>query len=218
MRSGIIYCATCMKDGRKYYGKTVETLEKRRKRHLYDVKQGSTLLFHNMLRKHEFSWIVVETCDAQSLNEREMFYIARDQTSDSRFGLNLTKGGDGTIPNDETRLKMSIAAKGRSSPLKGTKLSIEHRQKLALAKLGKKRSPRSEETKKKISESNRLTKSQMSAQISERLRGHPVSLETRAKISAANKGRVVSDEHRKKLSDAQKARRQRERSQNETIS
>lgn len=57
---------------------------------------------------------------------------------------NLTNGGDGISGyrhTQENRKKFSESRRGRISPTKGTILTNEHKEKLRLAKLGKKQSP-----------------------------------------------------------------------------
>ena len=67
-------------------------------------------------------------------------------------GYNLTEGGDGmlgNIPSIETRMKMSLAGKGRTSHRKGKTLPEETRKKMSLSHIGTKASF---EHKKNISE------------------------------------------------------------------
>lgn len=102
--------------------------------------------------------------------------------------VNLTYGGDGTqgaVPSQETLRKRSIALKGRA-------VSVAHRRKISEARKGKKGHPISEETHRKIHESNV---------------GRVFSEETRHKISEATKGRIFTAEHRQKLSEANNRRR-----------
>ena len=75
--------------------------------------------------------------DEYSVNENIEFYNKAKQTS-SKFDYNST----GKIVSEETKKKLSIAAKNRPP------MSLEQREKLRLAGLGKKLS---EETKKKMS-------------------------------------------------------------------
>jgi len=83
--------------------------------------------------------------------------------------------------SEETRLKMSLAKKGR-------RYSDEHKRNLSAAKTG---THPSEETKRKISE---------------KLKGRHVSEETRRKLSEIRKGKHHSVETRRKLSEANKGK------------
>ena len=99
------------------------------------------------------------------LNEREIYWIDKDNTINDNFGYNLTKGGDGgdTLskhPNIiEIKKKISKSIKGKilsnetkekiSESLKGRNFSNETKQKMSISANGKKLT---EETKKKMSE------------------------------------------------------------------
>ena len=107
---------------------------------------------------------------------------------------NLTPGGEGLHnPSEETRKRMSIAAKGNKNSV-GRKHSPESRERIRQAKLGK---PLTPEWRKKISESLRNNPVPRGGwRLSEEARmnigrghlGHSTSPETRAKISAALMG------------------------------
>jgi hypothetical protein len=102
---------------------------------------------------------------------------------------------------------------------KGIKLSEEHKKKLSLAKLGKKLPPFSEEHKRKIGLGNKgkikseETRKKLSESLKGRIvwnkglkginKGHIVSEETRRKIGLKHKGKIVSKEARLKMRMAQ---------------
>lgn len=95
----IIYMAHCKSTDSFYYGKTVKSLETRKKQHFADAaanRNGSR--FHKALRKHgaeAFQWYVIESCDSKELlAERERFWIALGRSVGQRV-LNLSDGGDG---------------------------------------------------------------------------------------------------------------------------
>ena len=48
---GIIYCATSP-NGKKYYGQTVQGLEKRKQRHKRDLLKGINWIFYQALKKY----------------------------------------------------------------------------------------------------------------------------------------------------------------------
>lgn len=92
--------------------------------------------------------------------------------------------------SDDAKRKMSLAMKGRPSPLKGKQHSEETRRKISESHKGK---TMSEEQKRKQAEA---------------LRGQKLSEETKRKISESCKGKKKpprSEEHRRKLSEAMKA-------------
>jgi group I intron endonuclease len=199
MYSGIIYCAISP-SGKKYYGKTVRTLSARKREH---SKNKRHWIFTDALRKYgvdNFNWLIIETLSAVNkkdlknlLDEREKYWIAKDNTQEREFGYNMLSGGDGTFGykrtfSEEHKKKISEALKGRKLPkevkgkisrvLKGKKKSKEgrknmsegrrgiqfseaHCENIRKSKTGDKNpnwsKPRSEETKIKISESNKET-------------------------------------------------------------
>lgn len=84
--------------------------------------------------------------------------------------VNMTEGGEGSH--------------GRKGSWLGKKLSPEHKEKLRLAKLGKKRAKHSEETKMKMSQSHK---------------GKIVSDVTKEKLRLINTGKKHSEETKEKL-------------------
>jgi hypothetical protein len=63
-----------------------------------------------------FDFIILELCNTSQLNEREMFYINKYNTTKYDCGYNMCGGGDGIYSvSDETRLKISQARKGNSN-------------------------------------------------------------------------------------------------------
>ena len=98
MYSGIIYCIVS-KDGKKYYGKTINTFKKRIKQHLIEKrnckisnalrKYGKDYFSYNIIEKYEF---ISRGELISKLNEREIYWIDKDQTQ--KFGYNMTPGGD----------------------------------------------------------------------------------------------------------------------------
>lgn len=91
--------------------------------------------------------------------------------------------------SEESKLKMSIAAKNRDqSSYKGPK-SESHRLALSVAKLGKPGNPCSDETKQKLREQKL---------------GKPRDPETKLKISKSKTGKKLSEETKLKMSIAHK--------------
>jgi group I intron endonuclease len=216
MYSGIIYCAISP-NGKKYYGKTVRTLSIRKNEHLRNKRNWK---FSNALKKYgidNFKW--VEICKINSnlkyeltkeLNEKEKYWINKDQTTLKEFGYNMTIGGDGTCGNtynfsEEHKYKISESLKGRklqketkdkiSKSLKGIIRSKETRKKISDSRKGIKFS---EKTKKTLSNSKKGSKNPNW--------GKPRSAETIMKISNSNKGQKRSLETIKNISLAQKKR------------
>jgi group I intron endonuclease len=82
--------------------------------------RGNCRAIHHSIKKYgwdNFLKVVVEVFDddvtVEFLKEREMYWIAKHETLYPK-GYNLTAGGDGGDKSEETRAKLSAAAKARS--------------------------------------------------------------------------------------------------------
>ena len=170
------------------------------------------VLFNKAIQK--YSWqnikheILFEHLSKQEAENKEIELIAYYKSNQKEYGYNIANGGNcvGSVSdetkkkisirtkeamsNPEIRKKLSIAQHNRISPLKGRKLSEEHKRKLKEASrksmLGR---HHSEETKQKIRE---------------KALGRKLSEEAKEKIRIANKNRIISKETREKISKAQK--------------
>lgn len=169
-----IYKITNNLSNKAYVGQSVN-IEQRWGYYRHGSKDHTPILF--AVRKYglnNFTFEVIEECDREMLNEREIYWIKKANTI-SPQGYNLSTGGrkttwmyapsretlekrskalKGQKRTDETKRKMSIAQKGRV-------LSEEHKEKLRLAHLGQqpwnKGVPMKEETKLKMASSKRGT-------------------------------------------------------------
>jgi group I intron endonuclease len=107
----IVYTATNVENGKNYVGQTSMSLRKRLYKHSYDAKKGSSSLFHRAVRKHGLDSFevqaVFETGNRESINNAEKVWIILLQADNSKFGYNLTAGGEGGQPTPEIREKMS---------------------------------------------------------------------------------------------------------------
>ncbi|MDD5649223.1 MAG: GIY-YIG nuclease family protein [Candidatus Nanoarchaeia archaeon] len=141
---GIIYCATSP-NTKKYYGQTIQGLEKRKQRHKRDLNKGINWVFYQALRKHEwenFKWEIIEEYSFDNkkelhskLNEREIYWILNNKTYFREFGYNMTKGGDNYI---HIRKPLSKESKDKIAKSNlGQKRSKEQRKNMSLSQLGK---------------------------------------------------------------------------------
>lgn len=92
---GLIYCAHCILNGKKYIGQTKQSLRRRINRHFRDSKYYNSK-FQNALNKYGktgFLWGIIEECGIGLLNDREIYWIDYYDTYYS--GYNSTFGGDG---------------------------------------------------------------------------------------------------------------------------
>lgn len=149
--------------GRVYIGRAVNIGNR------WDEYRRLKYKYQPLLRKSvlKYGWInhlfeVVEFCDEDKLNQREIYWIAILETNANKHkdgnGLNLTDGGEGSSGykhtkesrvkmsafqssykrSPESNIKRSLKLKGRkASPnlilkLKGSKQSEEHKRKRAL--------------------------------------------------------------------------------------
>ena len=128
-----------------------------------------------------FEFYVIQECAENDLNHLEIEYISQYRSYDGRFGYNLTFGGEGGVPNDETRAKFSQINSGDNNPMFGKYHTTE--------------------TKKKISEA-------LSGENNPRYGKHSVhygkhlSNEHKKKLSIANSGKKMTEASKIKQSQA----------------
>ncbi len=106
-----------------------------------------------------------------------------------RIGAANAIANKGKKASEETKLKMSLAMKGRNTWSKGRKLSPEHIEKMRIASTGRKYPGRklSEETKKKIGDAHRGRPNARKGRLlteeqKQKLRGRKATEETRQKM------------------------------------
>ena len=163
--------------GKKYIGITGQNVERR-----WGNGSGykNCISFYRAIEK--YGWdnikhiILYSGLRKEDAEHKEIELIKEYNTTDSRYGYNIENGGS-TIGKHsvETKKKIGIANKGNISPFKGV--------------------PRSEETKKKISEKNKVA-----------LKGNIPWNKGIKCGSSWNKGIELSEEHKKKLSEAKKGK------------
>lgn len=140
----IIYCATNKTNDRKYVGRTVCGLKKRKWGHESKARNGSDFYFHNAIRKYGvdgFTWdVIYRTDNEKELPGMERNFISMFKTTDKKFGYNLMSGdGDGNgTHSDESRKKISEAQSGEKNHNFGKPKSEETRAKMSVAQSGEK--------------------------------------------------------------------------------
>ena len=207
---GSIYKIINTVNGKAYIGQTYRDVETRVfKEHLRGHSSNCRGL-SNAVKKHganNFTYeILHDGIIPEFLDDLEREAIEKFNTV-SPYGYNLTTGGEGGSPSEETRRKISASLKGKtfsqetrrkiSEANTGRKHSEEFRRKMSEAHTGKKRGPLPEETRRKISEANTGEKNH--------LFGKQLSPEHRRKIGEANAGKKRSEKTRRKMSAHQKS-------------
>lgn len=150
--------------------------------------------------------IVAENLSHDEACKMEIELIAKYQSNNPKYGYNISNGGDlvqlGLKRTPEQIQHISDGHKGL--PL--TQSQIDNLEMIHHKLRGV---PRSEDVKRKISQSNTGKKrsEEYKKSLSERMKGHSYnkgirkSEETKEKLRQANLGREVSEETKKKLSD-----------------
>lgn len=95
-----IYKITNLINGKIYIGQSVK-IKNRWQQHKQEVKSNRTnTLLYNAMRKYgldNFSFEVIEECDKDQLNEREIYWISYYDSFNKEKGYNMTPGGSEPI-------------------------------------------------------------------------------------------------------------------------
>ena len=181
---GYIYLITDTTNNMKYTGKHHYNKEGE----LDPNYHGSGVIIKNIYKKRPetLKEEYIKTCySEEEMCSDEQYYIKFYNTLWPN-GYNLTEGGEGEIPCEETRRKLSESRSGEKNPMFGKHHSDETKQKIG--KVHKEKHI-SEETKKKLSSA---------------LKGRIMSDEHKQKIREASKDRHHSEESKKKMSETKK--------------
>jgi hypothetical protein len=191
-----------------YIGQSIQ-YKSRVSSHIYSK---DNTYFHRSIRKYgveNFGFCIIhDNIDTMWLDDWEIYYINKYNSTDKNVGFNMTEGGGGSHGlkrTEETCKKISEAQTGRKVSEETRKkmseriITEETRKKMSEARTGRKVS---EETLKKISEAQtgRKVSEETRKKISESKKGKKHSEETLKKISESNKGKKHSEETRKKIS------------------
>ena len=191
---GIIYKTTCLKDGKIYIGqhrvKNEETLDpcyigsgSDLEKYIDEAKQLDRL---NWLKF--FSREVLKICYTQNqLNGYETYFIKKFDANNPNVGLNILKSccfkKSGASRDKRVAAKISAALKGR-------KLPDKTRLKMSIAQKGKLKGSMTEETKEKLRQSNlgRNVSDETRLKLSRMRRGKKHSKTWSKKIGESQRG------------------------------
>ena len=123
---GIIYKTTNVKNGKIYIGKDKNN---------NPSYLGSGVILEQAIKKYGrqfFHKEILEECDDNIIDSREIFWVAKLKTTDNKIGYNITNGGTGGDTTTHHPDKISII-ENRRSKIKAWHSSLSDADKVARA-------------------------------------------------------------------------------------
>lgn len=131
-----IYIVINNTNGKVYIGqsKTVERRLQEHKSALIHQRHFNKLLQESYNKDNNFSFELLEECSLESLDEKEVFWIKKYNSTSMVYGYNIENGGKGP-----GRITEAIRAgkRGEKNPMFNKKLTKEHLDKLIISSRGK---------------------------------------------------------------------------------
>lgn len=200
---GVIYKITNKRNNKMYIGKTTSKDPKKYILLTYMNTNGKTNRhIHNAIKKHgkeNFSYeIIDEAKSLKELNTKEQYYIENFNTLKKGYNMTIGEDGGDTYTSQSKKKKQEIKQKIK----KNRKITKEFCKKMSDINKG---IPKSEEHKRKISESKKQSYIEGRSDISGS--NHPMygkhhTKKSRKKTSDTIKKLYENQEYRKKVSDA----------------
>lgn len=192
MKTGIYIIENTI-NNKKYIGSSINITKRwYQHKHLLNKNIHENSYLQNAWNKYGkdcFKFKIIEFTTDENLILREQYYIDYYNVCDENFGYNLAPIAGNTLGykhTNKTKKKMSLLKKGKPSNRGSYIMSEETKKKISeknkISQIGRRHS---KETKKKMSD-NRL--------------GITLSSETRKKISNQKKGTTLSENTKKKIS------------------
>lgn len=106
-----IYKIECLSNGKVYIGQT-KNKRKRWDEHKYDLRRGIHHSTHlqrawNKFGEENFTFTVIEECQQEKADEKEVYWIRFYNSTDKTKGYNLESGGNAhKTLSDETKIKI----------------------------------------------------------------------------------------------------------------
>ena len=182
-------------NNKRYIGRSID-IKYRWRQHKTQLRHGKHKNRHlqkawDKYGEDNFVFNVIEECDRDSLNEKEIYYISKYNTTKSEFGYNWTGGGDGPIESNEIIHEKRVAA------LKRRKFEYPDLYK----KLGEqiKQSFIDNPEKREIARQKTIEQFK-NPECYKKYREQRASKEFKDKISKAHKGRKIPEERKLRIS------------------
>lgn len=94
---GSIYIIKNTINNKVYIGQTINKVSYRFKTHIYYAIRGRDYIIGKAIRKYgvnNFYYEVIEQCPIKDLNKREIYWIAQYNSTNPKFGYNMSIGGN----------------------------------------------------------------------------------------------------------------------------
>jgi group I intron endonuclease len=210
----VVYLILNKENLKAYIGKTVD-FKRRKREHLNELRKGVHTNSHlqsafNKYSEECFEFTILEECNKELLNEKEVYWINFFGGFNSPNTYNLCEGGIGGIFSAEVLKKLNgrhhteASKKKMSDARKGIKLDLSEEQRRAIGERNKKYLTGRKHTEKSKEKMSVSVRNAYNESTSWGMSGKTHSEETKKKISMSEKGKIVTPETRIKISTALK--------------